>query len=690
MSNADATPLSVRRRGETEHRRRTLQTAKRLSAILGSEFFQALVANLSGVLNVDCAHIVELSGESRVRTLAAACDHLASESFDQALPGTASGQVLSDGAFACSKDVLRLCPGDSVLEEIGAEGYAGIRLSDSSGQPLGVLAIASRTSLADVQLARSVLEIFAPQAAAEIERKRDDDRHRENEERYHAFIASNPDAMWRVEFESPVSLSRTEDEQIEQIYRFGYLAECNDALARRLGRERAEDLLGMPLEMFVPRSDAAGQDDLRAVIRSKFRTAMVGERLVEEDGVRRYLLRSLFGIVEKGELRRLWGNARDITDLRRAELAAASSARRFREALESIRLPAFMLDTNGALVFWNSCFRDLMERSESQLASAVWLNGLIPPEEVERWKLAMSSRGCGDEYLHFEGVVLPRNESPHQVQWDTVCLRNEEGQLAAIAAIGRDLTYQRALEAEIRRAQKLDGIGRLAAGIAHDFNNLLMIVMGHATDLLQRSSEADSAHARLHEIVHVVELCTKLTRQLLAFGKQQPLKRQLTDLNDLIVESEILIDSMFGPDVTVVTALAPALPPVLVDTLQIQQVFVNLATNARDAMPGGGIFTFETAAVEIAEDDARHPGIRAGAYVRLSISDTGAGLNEEALAHVFEPFFTTKEAGKGTGLGLSTVYGVVRQCGGHITVRSEPGKGTTFEILLPASSAEIP
>jgi signal transduction histidine kinase len=270
-----------------------------------------------------------------------------------------------------------------------------------------------------------------------------------------------------------------------------------------------------------------------------------------------------------------------------------------------------------------------------------------------------------------------------------VCIRNEQGQVVAIAAVGRDLTYERALEAEIRRAQKLDGIGRLAAGIAHDFNNLLTIVMGHASDLLARSDESDRAHASLLEIVHVAGLCSKLTRQLLAFGRQQPLKRQLTDLNDLIVDSEILIGSIFAPSVTILTNLDPELPQLLVDPLQIQQVLVNLASNARDAMPDGGIFTLETAAIEVAEADPRHPGIRAGAYVQLRVSDSGAGLSEEALAHIFEPFFTTKGEGKGTGLGLSAVYGVVRQSGGYVTVRSELGKGATFEILLPASSAVI-
>ena len=251
--------------------RRVLQIAKRLSATLGADFFNSLTKNLSGVLNVDGAYVGEFGGTSshRLRTLSVIRNHDPSTNFEQELSGTAAGQVLSDGVFAHSKDVLRIFPHDTYLHEIGAEGYAGVRLCDSAGQPLGILAIFSKEPLIDIHLAKSVLGTFAPRAAAEVERKRNDDLHRESEERYHAFIASNPDAMWRLEFERPISISLPEEEQIEQLYRFGYLAECNDALAKLFGRERAEQILGMPFETFAPRDGrlAAGGPSVRRAFR---------------------------------------------------------------------------------------------------------------------------------------------------------------------------------------------------------------------------------------------------------------------------------------------------------------------------------------------------------------------------------------------------------------------------------------
>ena len=271
MSPTGEAAPNRRARTEAAQRRRILQLSRRLSATLGVDFFQSLVKNLSEALTVECVYVGELTGSSheRVRSLAVVLDGQASPGFEHRLVGTACGQTLLDGVYACGKEVLRIFPDDAHLREIGAEGYAGIRLSDPSGQPVGVLAMAGKAPLLDASLAKSVLETFAPRVAAEIERKRNDDLRRESEERYHAFIDSNPDAMWRLEFDPAVSLDQPEDEVIEQMYRSGYLAECNTALARSCGRQRADQLLGLPFENFVPRTDTALQQDLRNAIRTQ-------------------------------------------------------------------------------------------------------------------------------------------------------------------------------------------------------------------------------------------------------------------------------------------------------------------------------------------------------------------------------------------------------------------------------------
>ncbi len=638
------------------------------------------------MLGVDCAYLAELSGNSsdRLRTLAVFRGQRQAQNFEQPLSGTAAGQVFSDSFYARSKDVREIFPEDAHVRDIGAQGYAGIRLADSAGQPVGLLAIAGKQPLVDVPLVKSVLEAFAPRAAAEIERKRNDDCRRENEERYHAFFASNPDAMWRLEFDPPVSLDQPAEELVDQLYRAGYLAECNDASAKLFGRERAEELLGLPFEIFVPRADPQLQADLRAAIRSGFRDSIVEGIRSEEDGRQTYRLRIQFGIVENGALRRLWGNTRDITDLRQAELSAAASERQFREVLEGIHLPALMLDSQGAITFANEAFLRLIQRSRAELESLKWLEGVVAAAESKAWKETMLPEPSGSATLHFEGEVRPRDGSRRLVQWDAIRLRSPENQVSSLAAIGRDMTYQHALESQIRQVQKLEGIARLAAGVAHDFNNLLMIVMGHASRLLAQVTPSDRAYGSLVEIVDSAKSCTRLTERLLAFGRKQPLKPQLIDLNEVIADSRGLLSGILGSAISLRVNLAAPLMLVRADPTQIQEVLANLASNARDAMPQGGILTIETANVEIGEEDAAHAGIQSGSYVQLSFIDTGMGVADEVLAHLFEPFFTTKAPGKGTGLGLSTVHGIVTQSGGHITVRSERGKGTTFEILLPA------
>jgi PAS domain S-box-containing protein len=389
--------------------------------------------------------------------------------------------------------------------------------------------------------------------------------------------------------------------------------------------------------------------------------------------------------VENGELRRIWGSTRDITSLRHAELAASALERRFREMLEGIQLPALMLDPQGRIAFCNDTFVRLTARSRPELTALTWMEGLVPAADVEAWKTAISRTPSQEApTYHFEGEIVTADGSARLVQWDTICLRGADNQVAALAAVGRDLTYERALEAEIRRTQKLDGLGRLAAGIAHDFNNMLMIVMGQADQLLDHVTEADRAYGPLLEIIHAATHCSRLSERLLALGRKQLIKPQLVDINQLVDEIEALLRSMAGAGVVFKVERAPELPLVLADPTQMHEVLANLVTNARDAMPTGGRLTVSTDIVTVADQDPEYPGLKPGPYVKLSVSDTGFGLTEEVKAHIFEPFFTTKEPGKGTGLGLSTVYAIVKQSGGHITVRSVRGRGTTFEILLPA------
>ncbi len=250
--------------------------------------------------------------------------------------------------------------------------------------------------------------------------------------------------------------------------------------------------------------------------------------------------------------------------------------------------------------------------------------------------------------------------------------------------LARDVTERRHLEEQLRQSQKMEAVGRLAGGIAHDFNNLLTAILGYC-QLLERQLEHDEVSRKdVEEVRRAAERAASLTQQLLAFSRKQVLRVQSVNLNAVVADVEKLLRRMIGEDIELVTVLRGHVAPVRADPNQLQQVLVNLAINARDAMPKGGRLTIATAQVEPDDPDTReHPPTDGGRYVALEVSDTGLGMDAHTRAHLFEPFFTTKDVGKGTGLGLATVYGIIKQFGGYIWVHSEPGQGATFKIHLP-------
>jgi two-component system cell cycle sensor histidine kinase/response regulator CckA len=263
-------------------------------------------------------------------------------------------------------------------------------------------------------------------------------------------------------------------------------------------------------------------------------------------------------------------------------------------------------------------------------------------------------------------------------------VRDSSGQIENLVIVNRDITERKQLEEQLRLSQKIEAIGRLSGGIAHDFNNLLGVIIGYTEALQKRMRLDDPSREAIDEIQRAGKRAASLTQQLLAFSRKQVLEPTILNLNTIAAEVEKMLGRLIGEHIDLALVLSESLGMVKADRTQIEQVILNLAVNARDAMPQGGKLTIETANVELDEASPARPRyLLPGSYVLLKVTDTGCGMSPDVQAHIFEPFFTTKEKGKGTGLGLATVYGVIKQSGGYVLVESELGKGSTFEIYLP-------
>jgi len=281
-----------------------------------------------------------------------------------------------------------------------------------------------------------------------------------------------------------------------------------------------------------------------------------------------------------------------------------------------------------------------------------------------------------------------RSGTTYELELTASPVRDRDGRIVSFVSVGRDVTRERALEDQLRQAQKMEAVGQLAGGIAHDFNNMLTAIQGYSELLLADLPDVDPRRDDVLEIRLAAERAASLTRQLLAFGRRTVLRPRTIDVNVVLAGVSRLLASLIGEDIVLRTDLAPGTLAVEADPGQLEQVIINLGVNARDAMPDGGTLTLATRCVVLdADQAAAQHGREPGEYVVISASDTGTGITPEVQARMFEPFYTTKEPGKGTGLGLSTVFGIVTMSGGDIGVESEPGHGATFTIHLPRSHA---
>ena len=364
--------------------------------------------------------------------------------------------------------------------------------------------------------------------------------------------------------------------------------------------------------------------------------------------------------------------------------ALRESEQRFRDIAENITEVFWLTNSSQEVIYVSPAYEEIWGRTcEACYANpSDFVDGIHEEDRpLMLSRLERKSAGFDIEYR----VVRP-DGSIRFIHDRAFPVRDDEGNVIRVAGIAEDITERRHLEHQLRHAQKMVAVGRLAGGIAHDFNNLLTVIKGHAGFLSATLPPDGDSREDIDQISSAAERAAELTKQLLAFSMQQVLEKRAVDMNALLRDMEKMLVRLIGEDVVLTLSLQPNAVSVLADPSQVEQAVMNLVVNARDAMPKGGDLRLSTrSAVLTPEAARRYPGCRGGEYVVIEVKDGGAGIPPEVIARIFDPFFTTKDAGGGTGLGLATAYGIVQQMGGFIDVESTPGKGSTFTIFLPAA-----
>lgn len=471
----------------------------------------------------------------------------------------------------------------------------------------------------------------------------------------------------------------------------GMVTEFNPAAERTFGYQR-EDALGRELaSLIVPPSLREAHRRGLARLAAGAEGTLLG-KLVEMVGMRadgtEFPIELAIAAVHVQDAPMLTAVLRDITERKRAEQALLESERAYRSTFDEAPVGIAHLSLDGQGLRVNRRLGDLLGSADRPLM-AVDLDSLAHPDDAGQDAAARETLLAGG-MERYVGVKRYRRNDDGQFIWVNLAIslhRDAEGIPSYFIAIIEDLSERRRLEEQLRQAHKMEAVGRLAGGIAHDFNNLLTAILGYSDFVLEALTASHPARSHVEEIRRAGESASSLTRQLLAFSRQQVLQPQIVDLNDAVTQMDLLLRRVIGEDVVLTSRLATALDPVSVDPGQLQQIIMNLAVNARDAMPSGGQLRIETGHMTLDEAYvASHRGASLGPHVMLAVTDTGSGMSAETMSHVFEPFFTTKPRGEGTGLGLATTYGIVKQSGGSIWVDSEVGQGTTFKVFLPRAT----
>ncbi|MCX7981478.1 MAG: PAS domain S-box protein [Syntrophales bacterium] len=484
---------------------------------------------------------------------------------------------------------------------------------------------------------------------------------RASEGRYRKFLEDLPDGCFEIDLKG----------------RFTF---CNEALASSKGYSREEYLQLTPEKLFPPEELQRVMEVFQRVYETGKPEPAISYKMFCRDGsVRVYEMSISLIRDEKGQAMGFRGICRDVTEREKVEAENVL----YREFIENIDDGCWEVDLRGNYTYLNRAAAHRHGYTPQELIGKNF-GHLMRPEEVKRVRKVFSEiYRTGTPGFVSDYEVLGKDGDIHYLDVSATLIRDKDGKPVGFRGVSRDVTERKRLQEQMIRSQKFEAIATLAGGIAHSFNNILMGIQGHVDLMLIESEEGSETYQRLKAIEGQIKNAAELTKQLLTYAQIGRFEMKVLNLNVILDRIASLV-SLTKKAIRIKRDFAPDLFSVKADTGQMEQVFMNLFINAWQAMPGGGVITLKTENAYLAPAEAVKYGVKAGNYVKVTVADTGLGMDAETLSRIFDPFFTTKEVGQGTGLGLAAVYGIVRKHGGIIDVRSAPDRGTTFMIFLPA------